>query len=67
MTAEQKAHELVNQFMLLPQTKLSDYSKIYMPTAKLCALKVVDEVLETCSIGGTYEFYEQVKESIEKI
>jgi hypothetical protein len=67
MTAEQKAHSLVNQFMLMPPTKLSDYSKIYMPTAKICALKVVDEVLETCSIGDTYEFYEKVKEHIEGI
>lgn len=67
MTAEQKAHSLVNQFMLMPPTKLSDYSKIYMPTAKLCALKVVDEVLATCSIGDTFEYYTEVKDYIEGI
>jgi hypothetical protein len=67
MTAEQKAHNLVNQFMLLPPTKLSDYSKIYMPTAKICALKVVDEVLDTCSIEATYSFYLEVKNQIEKL
>jgi hypothetical protein len=43
---KQKAQELVGYFIELNRTKLSDYSRIEFPTAKQCALKVVDEILE---------------------
>jgi len=46
MTPKEKAKELVDNFMNLKPPKLSDYSQIYLPTAKLCALKVVEEIVK---------------------
>lgn len=46
MTPRLKAEELVGYFIELNHTKLSDYSRIEFPTAKQCAFKVVDEILE---------------------
>lgn len=44
-TPKQKALELVEQFMNIRPIKMSDYSMIYSPTAKQCALLAVDEIL----------------------
>lgn len=45
MTPKEKAEKLVDSFIDLKTTKLSDYSRIYYPTAKQCALIAVDEIL----------------------
>lgn len=44
---KQQARELVDWFMYINQKKLGDHSFIYHPTAKACAIKVVDEKMET--------------------
>jgi hypothetical protein len=46
MTPKEKSIELVNKFQQLKPVKMSDYSRIYFPTAKLCALIAVDEILK---------------------
>lgn len=46
MTPKEKANKLVDEFLNMKPIKLSDYSRIYQPTAKQCALIVVDEILK---------------------
>jgi hypothetical protein len=62
MTSKEKAEELVNKFMNLnlEKIKLADYSKIYYPTAKQCALIAVDGILEVTG-GHINQFYQQVR------
>ena len=50
MTPKEKAEELVDKYMNIRNVKLSDYSIIYLPTAKQCALIAVDEILNTLKI-----------------
>jgi hypothetical protein len=64
MTAKQKAEELVDWFNEVKPPKLSDYSKIYSPTARLCALKVVDEVLGHMGADRGYQFWTDVKKEL---
>ena len=47
MTPKEKAEELMAKFMAIKSTKLSDFSVIYSPVAKLCALIAVDEILNS--------------------
>lgn len=47
MTPKEKAIELVTYFMNIKPVKLSDYSRIYQPTSKILALKVVSEIIES--------------------
>lgn len=44
-TPKEKAQELVSSFMSIKNIKLSDYSVIYLPAAKQCALIAVEEML----------------------
>jgi hypothetical protein len=67
LTAKEKAVELVDYFMNFNPVKLSDYSQIYLPTAKKFALKVCDEVLGYMGADRGYEFWTQVKIEIEKL
>lgn len=75
MTPKEKAEELVNKFMNIKNVKLSDYSVIYLPTAKQCALLAVDALLSSLLRWDEYaqtnceEYYywQQVKEEIEKL
>jgi len=46
MSPKEKAKELVEMFMNIKQQKLSDYSIIYYPTAKQCALISVNEAIK---------------------
>lgn len=48
MTPKEKAEQLVESFMNIKQQKLADYSVIYYPTSKQCALVAVDELIK-CS------------------
>ena len=45
-TPQEKAQELVSSFMSIRNIKLSDYSVIYLPAAKQCALIAVDEMID---------------------
>jgi hypothetical protein len=63
MITKEKTQELVNYFMLLKSNKMSDYSRIEFPTAKLCAIKIIDELIK--ETGSKY--YYDVKKEIEKL
>ncbi len=70
MTPKEKAEELVNRYMNLNTVKLSDYSVIYTPTAKQCALILVDEILNINSVDKDYDlsnYWTEVKQEIEKL
>jgi hypothetical protein len=70
-TPKQKALELVEQFINIRPIKMSDYSMIYSPTAKQCALIVVDEILKVASFYNDSQaeviYFKQVKQEIEKL
>jgi hypothetical protein len=53
MKTKEKAFELVDKYMNIRNVKLSDYSIIYLPTAKQCALIAVDEIIEATNM---YQF-----------
>ena len=73
MTPKKKAEQLVDRFMAIKSMKLSDYSLIYYPFAKLCALEAVDEILNV--LIGIYDYdyevlnpyWQEVKQEIEKL
>lgn len=73
MTPKEKAEQLVDKFMAIKSMKLSDYSLIYYPFAKLCALEAVDEILNV--LIGIYDYdyevlnpyWQEVKQEIEKL
>jgi hypothetical protein len=73
MTPKEKAEQLVEIFMNIKQQKLADYSIIYHPTAKQCALIAVDEILkleQARLIVGShnyYDYYIEVKQEIENL
>ena len=77
MTPKDKAEELVDKFMNIRNIKLSDYSIIYLPTAKQCALIVVDEIdllIQNSTpkddpYGNLFalEYWQEVKQEIEKL
>jgi hypothetical protein len=66
MTPKEKAKELVYKFKYVKPTKMSDYSIIYLPTAKQCALIAVDEILKAIGISMTDEYWQEVKQIIEE-
>ena len=73
MTAKKYAKELVNLYMDIKDQKLSDYSKIYLPTAKECARIAVNCMLgehfgdDSDYSNRRYAFLEKVIEEIDKI
>jgi hypothetical protein len=79
MTPQEKAKELVNWFDNYKPIKLSDYSRIYTPTAKQFALKVCHEIMEFMRIDDEYtetasnanskwvDYYIEVEKEIEKL
>ena len=78
--AEKEAERIIEMFLNVKSNKLSDHSKIEYPTAKLCALKYVEGIIESepCKDLGIWfydnnelrtqniDFWEQVKQAIEK-
>ena len=60
MEPKQKAKELIEFFMNHPKVKLSDYSLIYLPTAKEFARKVCKEVLGFMGADRGKQFWEEV-------
>ena len=74
MTPKEKAEELVDKYMNIRNVKLSDYSIIYLPTAKQCALISVDEILkavdnpdEKYSMKDSVDYWQEVKQEIENL
>jgi hypothetical protein len=73
MAPKEKAEQLVESFINIKQQKLADYSIIYHPTAKQCALIAVDEILkleQARLIVGShnyYDYYIEVKQEIENL
>lgn len=64
---KQEAESLVAQFESIEPIKLSDFSKIYTPTAKLCALYCLDYLLEATEgqlDEEWFEHYNNVKNEI---
>jgi len=69
-TPKEKAENLVDMFMNIEPNKLSDYSRIYHPTAKQCAILLVNELIyetmfEFPNIRQRYWF--EVKDELEKL
>jgi len=62
-TPKEKAEELVEMFMNIKQQKLSDYSIIYYPTAKQCALIAVAEIMKV-EQAVKMNFWKAVKQEI---
>lgn len=72
MIPKDKAQELVSSFMSIKNIKLSDYSVIYLPTAKQCALIAVNEIINSrkqilVQSIKFYEYWKEVKQEIEKL
>lgn len=68
MTPKEKAEQLVDKFMAIKSMKLSDYSLIYYPFAKLCALVAVDEILiAVFNIPKREKYWKEVKQELEKL
>ena len=74
MTPKEKAEALVDSFMNIKSTKLSDYSMIYHPTAKQCALIAVNEILDVdCfdmseeHFDNHIEYWQEVKHEITQL
>lgn len=62
MTPKEKAEELVNRFIY----RRTDYVEIY--DAKQCALLAVDEILDILNqLSLEYEYWQEVKQEIEKL
>jgi CBS-domain-containing membrane protein len=77
LSPKEKAVELVEMFMNIKKQKLADYSIIYYPTAKQCALIAVNEIIynnlmEYPQHSMIYtphknDYWEQVKQEIEQL
>lgn len=79
MTPKEKAEQLVDRFMAIKSMKLSDYSLIYYPFAKQCALIAVDEIFEFMKMDDEYtetvsnanskwvDYWLEIKQEIEKL
>jgi hypothetical protein len=68
MTPKEQAEELVNKYMNLNKVKLSDYSVIYTPTAKQCALIAVKFAKENpLNTDGYNKYLQEVEQEIEKL
>lgn len=73
MTAKKYAQELVNLYMDIKNQKLSDYSKIYLPTAKECARIAVGVALSEHVMNDSeyskrrFAFFKKVIEEIDNI
>lgn len=55
ITPKEKAEELVDQFINTVRIKLSDYSKIYLPTARQFARIVVNEIIRSRSEDSNFD------------
>jgi hypothetical protein len=66
ITPEEKGEQLIEFFMNTEPPKMSDYSRLYRPTAILFAKKVCDEVLSDMGADRGYMYWSKVKEYLDK-
>ena len=74
-TPKEKAENLVEMFMNIESNKLSDYSRIYHPTAKICAILLVNEIILAnphsnpfnTNLYSTTDYWFKVEEEIKKL
>lgn len=74
LTPKEKAEQIVDKYYKLKSMKLSDYSIVYYPFAKLAALSEVDGLIEWSKQWVDEEiltpaliYLENVKKEIEKL
>ena len=74
MTAKEKALELVDRYLNIEDTLgANEKGLLFLEEAKQCALICVDEFIDALSFNssptaeGLTEFYEEVKEEINKL
>ena len=70
ITPKEQAIELVNKFLNYTPIKLSDYTRVYYPSAKEFALIANDEVLSYSKSHGFIsltEYLEEVKQEINNL
>jgi hypothetical protein len=75
MTPKQKAKHLLTLFENAHSKKMSDYSKIYTPTAKLCALICVSQILGAnphtnplnIEVKTNFKYWKEVQQEIENL
>jgi len=77
MTPKERAVHLVDSFLNMKRIKMSDYSVIYLPTAKECALITVEEVTLSLpkfmpvpydeSLVLVKKYWQEVKEEINNL
>jgi hypothetical protein len=73
MSPQEKANELVNKYRIILMSEDTDCGNEVLCTsiAKKCALIAVDEILETVvvyeDISKDYQFWQEVKQEIERL
>jgi len=71
MTPKEKAENLLQLY--LPYVQSSDYTEEIKNKCKQCALVAVEEIIKTLyeyhydSESGAYEYWQEVKQEIEKL
>jgi hypothetical protein len=65
MTSKEKAEELF--YKMLSTDKVDDYSFVGSKVAKQCALICVDEIMPINSNPKAIEYWQEVKQEIEKL
>ena len=69
MTPQEKSKQIIDYYQKL----ISPHVSVSIGLAKECAMKVVNEIIETLylnfydSANGTYEFWEKVKLELENV
>jgi len=64
MTPKEKAEDLIKKMYEVHSKSASDITLYF---AKQCALIAVDEMLQLCDIPYLINYYEEVKQEIEKL
>ena len=66
MTEKEKALELINKYYNLFNTDTNDI-KVFFKDCKRCALIAVDEILNSNNIIFNEDYWQEVKQEIEKL
>jgi hypothetical protein len=66
MSPKEYAEVLVDKFIYARSKKMDDYSSIEFPTAKICALIAVDEILKSPT-PKQEKYWKLVRNEIEKL
>ncbi len=63
LTSKEFAEQLIDEFMQIKSMKLSDYSLVYYPFAKLSALVAIRKMIEWCDVESQ-PFLEKVEQEL---